>query len=148
MKSIFRLFVLIVIVVGMLSACNSGADQTVIQPSATLQSFPVGGTYDGDIQSSDGMGAGKIYGVFDASGAGDFYFNLNNSSSAFITASSGVLKVGSAECYSAPSSLTNGENGKFILRNCRYQNDVLIADYTTMGNDSGTDSGKIQGKRI
>jgi hypothetical protein len=142
-KSIFRLFVLIVIVVGMLSACNSGADQSVIQPSSTLQSFPVGGIYDGDIQSSDGMGSGKIYGVLGVNGTGDFYFNLNSSSSASIAASSGVLNIGSTECYSAPSSLTNGEHGKFILRNCRYQNDVLIADYTTMGNDSGTDSGKI-----
>jgi hypothetical protein len=142
-QNIFRLFILIVTVIGMLSACNSGADQSVIQPSVTLQSFPVSGIYDGDIQSSDGMGAGKIYGVFDLNGEGAFYFNLNNSSSASIAASSGVLNIGSTECYSAPSRLTNGEHGKFILRNCNYQNDMLIADYTTMGNDSGTDSGKV-----
>ena len=143
MKSVVRLSVLVVIVSGILSACNSGADQSVVQSSSTLQSFPVGGVYNGDIQSSDGMGAGKIYGVFDANGAGNFYFNLSDNPSASIAASSGVLRLGSAECYSAPSSLTNGEHGKFILRNCYYQNNTLIADYTTMGNDSGTDSGKI-----
>lgn len=143
MRRIFRLSALAATVIGTLSGCNSGADQSVIQSSSTLQVYPVKGVYGGDIQSSNGIGDGKIYGVLDANGAEKFYFNLDGNSSSSIAVSSGVLKTDSAECYSAPSNLTNGEHGKLILRNCNYQNGLLVADYTTMGSDLGTDSGRI-----
>ncbi len=138
-----KLLVLLSAVVPFLSGCNSGADQFVLQSGSTLDNYPAAAIYRGDIQSSDGMGNGMIYTKFDINGAAQIYFSLGSGESSSLAMSSGFLKLNAPTCYIAQSTLTHGEHGKFILRDCGYQNGSLHASYTTVGNDSGTDSGSV-----